>query len=169
MENKRNYQLLDQFSGRKCEVSLHTLVGNFVISTYIHHSFFYELDNENIYLKDGMNNQNDIFTELNSITEVKNLCDDIYHDVVDLVIDNFIISVCLLEEKPKYPKCHKCGNEICIPEDNWYINGYDGYENIYDGDVELISSLHFCSNCITEFIGEIPCNEPDWFGGEYHE
>ena len=155
MENQRNYQLLDQFLNRECQVSLHTRIGSVVISTYTHKCFDYEIDEDNIYLKDLMNGQNDIFTELDSIIEVENLCDDVYRDAVSIITKEFIVSVCCLEERPQHPKCHKCGEEIIIPEDNWSVRGYDGYGNVYDGDVEKINGLHFCGECIFGFIGEV--------------
>lgn len=171
--NERNYQLLDQFLGRKCSVSIRSLTDFTLDASYIYQSFTYYLEDEFIYLEDEINDR-EAFTyfELGKVKEIKNLCDNIYHDVVTFVIeDEYLIDVCTLESKPMFPKCHHCKKDILIPEAvNWSIHGYDCFENPYDGNCDVVNGLNFCSDCIQEFVGEIEVpEEPDYFGGEYNE
>jgi len=162
MENQRNYQLLNQFLGMKCSVSIRSLTDFTLDASCIYQSFTYYLEDQYIYFEDETNDR-EAFTyfELDKVKDIKNLCDDLYHDVVTFLIeDEYVIDVCTLESKPVLPRCHKCGNEIQIPEDNWHINGIDGYENRYDSDVWIIHNLNFCTDCIENLIGELPDNNP---------
>jgi len=155
-----NYQLLDQFKGMECEVGVRLLKSSNLDATFIYHSFNYYLEDNQIFLEDGTNSREaNTYFGLDEIKEIKNLNedkDDPYHDVVTFMTDEYVIDVCTLEEPFQYPKCHKCGIEIQIPEAvNWHILGHDCYENPYDGDSDVVGSLNFCSNCIQEFVGSI--------------
>ena len=153
----KDYQLLDQFRGMKCSVGFHSITNTNILTSYIYQSFTYYLEDEFIYLEDETNNK-EAFTyfELDKVNEIKNLNDRLYHDVVTFYTDEYVIDVCTLEEKPVFPKCHKCGNEILIPEAiNWHVAGYSGYENPYDNDMDIVDRLNFCSECIVGFIGSI--------------
>jgi len=154
---EKNLGLLDQFRGMKCSVGFHSITDTNILTSYIYQSFTYYLDDGFIYLEDGINDR-EAFTyfELSKIKEIKNLNDSLYHDVVTFYTDEYVIDVCTLEEKPVFPKCHKCKKDILIPEAvNWHVTGYSGYENPYDNDMDIIDSLNFCSECIAGFIGSI--------------
>jgi len=154
---EKNLGLLDQFRGMKCSVGFHSITDTNILTSYIYQSFTYYLEDGFIYLEDGINDR-EAFTyfELSKAKEIKNLNDSLYHDVVTFYTDEYVIDVCTLESKPVFPKCHKCGNEILIPEAiNWHITGYSGYENPYDNDMNIIDNLNFCSECIVGFIGSI--------------
>ena len=151
---ERNYQLLDQFKGMECEVGFHSITDITLNASYVYRSFAYHLEDDLIYLEDRASKEF-TYLGLSKISEIKNLNDSLYH-VVTLKADGYIIDICTLEEPFQYPKCHKCGNEIHIPEAvTWHILGWDCYENPYDGDSRLVSSLDFCSECIKEFVGSI--------------
>jgi len=173
MENQRNYQLLDQFAERKCEVCFHSLLESIVSATYVYQNFTYYIDSDNqIYFQDQTEEESNTYFELDKVIEITNLWnDDVYHDVITFKTNEFVIDICLLEKEPKYPICQKCGKDILIPEAvNWHVCGYDCYENPYDGYSDVVNGLSFCSDCIAEFVGEIEVpEEPDCFGGEYHE
>ena len=152
MGNQKNYQLLDRLSNMRCEVCIHSRQGNVIIATYLHNLFYYETDEDYIYLKDSMCCQNNTYTELNGILEIKNLSDDLYEDVVDLITDDFIISVATLEERPKNVVCHKCGKEIQEIDHPWIINQLAEYGSQFDGD---FISLVFCDDCLVDFVGMV--------------
>lgn len=152
---EKNYQLLNQFQGMKCEVGFRSTTDSTLNASYIYHSFNYHLEDDLIYLEDARTNEF-TYLGLNEISEFKNLNDDLYNDVVTFKTNGYIIDICTLEEPFQYPKCHKCGNEIYIPEAvTWHVIGWDCYENPYDGDSNVVNGLNFCSGCIQEFIGSI--------------
>jgi hypothetical protein len=97
MEN--NYQLLDQFSGMKCEVGVRMLTDSNLSSSFIYQSFTYYLEDSFIYLEDETNTK-EAFTrfELDEIKEINHLDDSLYHDVVSFRTDEYIVEVCTLEE-----------------------------------------------------------------------
>ena len=155
MEN--NYQLLDQFLGMKCEVGFHSITDVTLNASYVYQSFTYHLEDEFIYLEDETNSK-EAFTyfELDKIKEINNLGNYLYKDVVTFKTDEHIIDICTLEEPFVYPKCHKCGKDILIPEAvNWRVIGHSCYENPYDNDMDIIDNLNFCSDCMVGFIGSI--------------
>lgn len=153
---EKNYNLLNQFVGFECEISFRSLIGNIISATYIYQSFSYNIDDGFIYLQDESNNDCNTYIQLEKIIEVKNLCDDLYKDVVSIYYGDYIIDVGIIEKPFVYPKCHKCGKEIHIPEEsNWGVFGREGYENPYDGDMDVVRSLEFCSECMVGFIGEV--------------
>ena len=157
MENQRNYQLLNEFLGMKCALGVRSLTDSILDAAFIYQSFTYYLEDEYIYLEDETNNR-EAFTyfELSKIKEIKNLGDNLYHDVVSFVTDEYIIEVCTLEEPFVYPKCHKCKKDILIPEAvTWCVLGHSCYENPYDNDMNIIDGLNFCSECMVGFIGSI--------------
>lgn len=153
-----NYQLLDQFQGMKCGVGIRLLTNSNLSTSFIYQSFTYYLEDGFIYLEDNTNNK-EAFTHfpLSEIKEIKNLYNnDLYHDVISFKTDEYIVDIGTLEEPFIYPKCHRCGSEIHVPEAvTWHVLGYDCYENPYDGDSNVINSLNFCSNCIQEFVGNV--------------
>lgn len=154
---EKNLGLLDQFRGMKCSVGFHSITDINILTSYIYQSFTYYLEDGLIYLEDETNDR-EAFTyfELDKVKEIKNLNDSLYHDVVTFETDEYIIDVCTLESKPVFPKCHKCGKDILIPEAvNWHVLGHSCYENPYDNDMDIIDSLSFCSDCIVGFIGSI--------------
>ena len=155
MEN--NYQLLNQFSGMKCSVGVRSLTNSNLSASFIYQSFTYYIEDGFIYLEDETNDREASSQfELSEIKKIENLCDNLYHDVVSFWMDGFIIEVCTLEEPFVYPKCHKCGKDILIPEAvNWRVLGHSCYENPYDNDMDIIDGLNFCSECIVGFIGSI--------------
>lgn len=157
MENQRNYQLLDQFLGMKCSVGVRSLTDYNLDAAFIYQSFTYYLEDNLIYLEDETNSR-EAFTyfELDKVKEIKNLGDNLYHDVVTFYTDEYVIDVCTLDEPFIYPKCHKCGKDILIPEAvNWRVLGYECYENPYDNDMDIVDGLNFCSDCMVGFIGSI--------------
>ncbi len=154
---EKNLQLLNQFLGMKCEVGVRSLNNGILSASFIYQSFTYYLEDNLIYLEDETNTK-EAFTrfELDKVKEIKNLNDGLYHDVVSFWIDGYVIEVCTLEEPFIYPKCHKCGKDILIPEAvNWHVTGHSCYENPYDNDMNIIDNLNFCSDCIVGFIGSI--------------
>jgi hypothetical protein len=154
---KRNYQLLNEFLGMKCSVGFRSLTDYTLDASYVYQSFTYYLDDGFIYLEDETNNR-EAFTyfELDKVKEIKNLGDNLYHDVVSFKTDEYIIEVCTLEEPFVFPKCHKCGKDILIPEAvTWRVLGHSCFENPYDNDMDIIDNLNFCSECIVGFIGSI--------------
>lgn len=157
MENERNYQLLNEFLGMKCSVGVRSLTDYTLDAAYVYQSFTYYLEGEYIYLEDESNNR-EAFTyfELNKVKEIKNLGDNLFSDVVSFVMDEYMVEICTLEEPFVFPKCHKCGNEIHIPEAvNWRVLGHSCYENPYDNDMDIVDGLNFCSDCMAGFIGSI--------------
>jgi len=155
---EKNLELLNQFSGMKCEVGVRMLTNSNLSASYIYQSFNYYLDDDGfIYLEDETNTK-EAFTyfELSEVKKIENLDNSLYHDVVSFMIDGYIVEVCTLEEPFVYPKCHKCGKDILIPEAvNWHVLGHSCYENPYDNDMDIIDGLNFCSDCIVGFIGSI--------------
>lgn len=160
MGNKRNYNLLDQFWSRECEIYINLLTED-THATYLYPSFYYTVEDENIVLSSGTNDELNTYIPLDKIIEVKNLYDDnVYQDSIDIVTDGFIVSVCTIDEKlvPVFPKCHRCGNEIHTPEESiWRVTGDCTYGSEYDyeGGYDDVCGLVFCDSCISEFVGEV--------------
>jgi len=156
---KKNYNLLDQFVDRKCEVSFHSLLDNTLSATYVYSSFSYQLTDEYIQLQDQSEDDCVLTSiELDKINLIANLVDDFYFDVVSIKTNDYIVGVCTLERKFIYPRCFKCGKQILIPEETiWYIHGNANYGSYYDDPEEnsIINSLHFCDNCIANFVEEV--------------
>lgn len=159
-----NHQLLDQFWGKKCEVNYCSRVGSKVVGVrYKHEYFYYELGDDGIWLKDQMNNENNIYLQLDFEVTIENASGNI----INLITNDYFVEIVV--EEIYYPKCHHCGKEIHTSEDNWHINGIDGYGNRFDGDVWIIHNLNFCTDCIENLIGELPDDNPYCgidFGGE---
>ena len=155
MEN--NYQLLNEFLGMKCSVGVRSLTNSNLSASFIYQSFTYYIEDGFIYLEDETNDREASSQfELSEIKKIENLCDNIYRDVVSFWMDGFIIEVCTLEEPFIFPKCHRCGKDILIPEAvNWHVLGHSCYENPYDNDMDIVDRLNFCSECIVGFIGSI--------------
>ncbi len=154
---EKNLQLLDQFLGMKCEVGVRSLTGGILSASFIYQSFTYYIEDNLIYLEDETNTK-EAFTrfEISDVKKINNLNDGFYHDVVSFWMDGYVIEVCTLEEPPVFPKCHKCGKDILIPEAvNWHVLGHSCYENPYDNDMDIVNGLNFCSDCIVGFIGSI--------------
>jgi len=156
---KKNYSLLDQFNDRKCEVSFHSLSNDTLSATYVYNSFFYELTDECIILKDESEDDCVVTSiDLSKINSVSNLTDDFYVDVVSIKTNDYILGVCTLERKFIYPRCYKCGKQILVPNETiWYIHGQVNYDSHYDDPEEnsIVNSLHFCDSCVVGFVGEI--------------
>jgi len=154
---EKNYQLLNEFLGMKCSVGVRSLTNSNLSASFIYQSFTYYLEDGFIFLEDETNDREASSQfELSEIKKIENLCDNLYRDVVSFWMDGFIIEVCTLEEPFVYPKCHRCGKEIHIPEAvNWHVLGHSCYENPYDNDMDIIDNLNFCSECIVGFIGNI--------------
>jgi len=158
---KNNYNLLDQFNDRKCEVSFHSLLNNALSATYVYDSFSYQLTNEYIQLHDQ--SEDDCVAtsiELDKINSISNLNNDFYFDVVSIKTNDYIVGVCTLEKKFIYPRCYKCGKEILVPDETiWRIHsGSINYGSHYDDGVnsgEIVNSLDFCDSCIFSFVGEV--------------
>lgn len=148
---RKNLELLNQFKGRRCEISL---INHPLYATYIYQTFNYEVEEECLNLKDETESECNTTIELNRIIEIKNLnVKNVYDDVVDIKTGDFVLSITLLEEKPKYPRCFKCRKEIKIPEESiWNINGFGNYGSHYDGDK---LNINVCDDCMYDFIGEI--------------
>lgn len=132
----KNYQLLDQFIDRKCEVGFHYLTDDRLSASYNYNSFLYELnlDEGYIYLIDQDDEDCRTCIPLNEVVEVTNLTDDLYMDVVDIKFTDKIIGVCCAERKPVPVICNKCKHEFQEDEQIWYINQQGEYNSIYDGD-----------------------------------
>lgn len=154
---EKNYQLLNEFLGMKCSVGVRSLTNSNLSASFIYQSFTYYIEDGFIYLEDETNDRETSSQfELSEIKKIENLCDNLYRDVVSFWMDGFIIEVCTLEEPFIFPKCHKCGKDILIPEAvNWHVAGHSCYENPYDNDMDIIDNLNFCSECIVGFIGSI--------------
>jgi hypothetical protein len=154
---EKNYQLLNEFLGMKCSVGVRSLTNSNLNASFIYQSFTYYLEDGFIFLEDETNDREASSQfELSEIKKIENLCDNLYRDVVSFWMDEFIIEVCTLEEPFIFPKCHKCGKDILIPEAvNWHVLGHSCYENPYDNDMDIIDGLNFCSDCIVGFIGNI--------------
>lgn len=148
---KKNFDLLNQFKGRRCEI---TLINHPLYVTYVYQSFNFEVDEEYLNLKDETESESNTTIELRKIIEVSSLnVNDIQNDVIDIKTNNFILSITLLEEQPEYPRCFKCGKKIKTPEDSiWNISGSGNYGSHYDGDK---ININVCDNCMYGFIGEI--------------
>ena len=160
---KKNFNLLDQFNDRKCEISFHSLLDNSLSATYVYDLFSYELTDEYICLKD-QSDDDCILTsipliKIDSVVNLNNDVLDVYSDVVSLKCkcDDYIVSVCTLERKFIYPRCYKCGKEILDFDSIWYIHGNANYGSHYDSpeDNLIINSLSFCDDCVHSFIGEV--------------
>ncbi|MDD4644349.1 MAG: hypothetical protein PHW90_04910 [Bacilli bacterium] len=154
---EKNYQLLNEFLGMKCSVGVRSLTNSNLFASFIYQSFTYYIEDGFIYLEDETNDREASSQfELSEIKKIENLCDNLYRDVVSFWMDGFIIEVCTLEEPFIFPKCHKCGKDILIPEAvNWHVAGHSCYENPYDNDMDIIDNLNFCSDCMVGFIGSI--------------
>jgi len=154
---EKNYQLLNEFLGMKCSVGVRSLTNSNLSASFIYQSFTYYIEDGFIYLEDETNDREASSQfELSEIKKIENLCDNIYRDVVSFWMDGFIIEVCTLEEPFIFPKCHRCGKDILIPEAvNWHVLGHSCYENPYDNDMDIVDRLNFCSECIVGFIGSI--------------
>lgn len=156
-----NLNLLDQFNGMEC------LIFSYPIDKtnykYVSKSFFYELDKNFLHLKDLTSEITGSSINLYEITDVESLGEDVYHDLVRIrTNNNMTYAIKTIEKKPIPITCHRCGNEIQIPEAvAWHVHGYDGYKNPYDGDSDIVNGLRFCSDCIFDFVGEIPCGKVD--------
>jgi len=152
---RKNLELLNQFKGRRCEISLNN---HPLYVTYVYYSFNYESDEEYLTLKDETESESNTTIELNKIIEVKNLhANNIYNDVVDIKTNDFTLSITLLEEQQEYPRCFKCGKKIKTPEDSiWCISGSGNYGSYYDGES---LNINVCDNCMYGFIGEIKESE----------
>lgn len=152
---KKNFDLLNQFKGRRCEI---VLINHPLYATYIYQLFNFEIDEEYLIFKDETESESNTTIELSKIIEVKNLnVDNIYNNVVDIKTNDFILSITLLEEQPEYPRCFKCGNKIKTPEDSiWNISGSGNYGSHYDGEK---LNINICDNCMYGFIGEIKESE----------
>ena len=154
---EKNYQLLNEFLGMKCSVGVRSLTNSNLSASFIYQSFTYYIEDGFIYLEEETNDREaSSQIELSEIKKIENLCDNIYRDVVSFWMDGFIIEVCTLEEPFIFPKCHRCGKDILIPEAvNWHVLGHSCYENPYDNDMDIVDRLNFCSECIVGFIGSI--------------
>ena len=154
---EKNYQLFNEFLGMKCSVRVRSLTNSNLSASFIYQSFTYYLEDGFIFLEDETNDREASSQfELSEIKKIENLCDNLYRDVVSFWMDGFIIEVCTLEEPFIFPKCHRCGKDILIPEAvNWHVLGHSCYENPYDNDMDIVDRLNFCSECIVGFIGSI--------------
>ena len=81
-----------------------------------------------------------------------NLTDDVYHDVIDIKTDKYILSICSKEEKPVVPVCSKCKKEFGEYDNSWNINQQAGYDSLRDGD-EI--SVKICDSCFEKMFGEL--------------
>ena len=153
----KGFNLLNQFLERKCEVSFHSLLDEGLSATYIYGSFWYELDEDYMIFSDCNEEEHNTSFKIDNIIDINNISDDVYWDVVSFKSENYMVKVCLMEDKPVLPKCFKCGREIDVDEIVWGINGNAGYESNYDDydDVMVLNSLKICDECLYEWVGEV--------------
>lgn len=172
---REKYWLLDRFIGKECKVFSRPIDNDAVDNEYIIKSFYYEMDEFFLRLKDATNNQVKTTVRLDEISDIFNLGDDvdIYDDLVKVKTHYHTTYYIKINEKRPVPiKCHKCGKEINFIEDKWFIHGYDSWLNAYDGDLWQIHELSFCTECVSNLIGELADDNPYRdidFGGECHE
>jgi hypothetical protein len=150
----KNFELLNRFCGRKCEIDFTFSNGTRpLFATYIFHEFDYTLDEEYIRFEDTTETECDTSIELSRITLVKNLDEDIYNDVVAIVTEDFTVSVCLLEEKPIIPRCDRCKKELDNNEQVWFINQMGEYNSsCRDGQNVQVK---VCDSCFEGMFGKM--------------
>lgn len=145
----KDFQLLDQFIDRKCEVSFHYLTEDKLSASYNYNLFSYELDNEYISLLDKNDNDCRTYVHLDEVIEVTNLTDDLYTTVVSIKYKDKVISICCAEQKPVPIRCDKCGHVFDENEQIWSINQQGEYGSIYDGDW---ISKRLCDSCVSWLV-----------------
>lgn len=121
----KNYEVLNQFIGRKVEVFFHSLTLPYS-ATYRYNSFTWKVCEEDLCLGDSEESDNKTFINTNEIKSIKNLTEDIYTTVLDLCTGDFMVSICCVEEKVKLHSCNHCGKEIEFNE--YWLSG--SYGNI---------------------------------------
>lgn len=152
---------MDKFVGHKVQLS-----SKFGDLTFNYNNFDYDLDPENVLiLKDADDKDCKTYIRLELINSITNLINEDYEDALykDVVTINYCdtcLNICCAEQKPTYPKCHKCGNEIKIPiQSIWKLEGKVNFGSHFDSPYNAlmykVHDLRFCDNCIYEFVGNI--------------
>lgn len=140
-QNKTSITRLDQFINHKVVVGFLNPNSNHILQEF---KWKYDDEYENLVLYDEKEREAKTYIPLVDITEVTNLTDDIYFDVIDVKTKDNIFSVCTMEERPISPICSKCGKDLS----NEYTHTIDleiGFGSKYDGN-----AIHrkYCEDCI---------------------
>jgi hypothetical protein len=124
-ERKCELKKLQQFQGHRVEVSFNTHThDNNVMVTFVYNNFDFDNGEYILCLFDSKDETLNARLEKNLITTVTNIDEDIYHDVVHIYTNNFILSITTLEEPIRLPRCNHCGNEIEYNE--YWLDGAYG-------------------------------------------
>ena len=155
-----NLSPLNKFKNHKVSISIYDFQEQYSIaSTYVYGQLDFFIDNDELILIDQTEEESDTKVRISHVKIIKNLCDNLYHDVVDLVLDERIVSISCAEEEPKYPRCFKCGKEIKDNDTIWHIGGNASYGSHYDSAGnelnDILNALPICDNCVFEWIGKL--------------
>lgn len=163
---KTDVEVLNEFAGHKVELSSIKPDFTFMFQSY---DWKYGNNQESLILYDLEENESGIkipLAEIQKITQID--ADDIYRDVVEIHTDTYKLSICCMDERPRLPRCYKCGEEIHSDDTKWCVNSIVNYGSHYDSEgnitSDFVNGLNFCDNCIHDFIGDIEVQE---VGGYY--
>lgn len=145
-----NLNRLSQFQNMCCEVSINAHThDNKMMATYTYDSFDFENNDFILCLFDSKDESLNTRIDKSLIIGVFNLDEDVYHDVISVYTNDFILSVTTLEKPISLPHCNYCHEEIGLNDNIYWLDGANG-------------KLRLCENCVTPLY-------PDMEVGVYND
>jgi predicted Zn-ribbon and HTH transcriptional regulator len=146
-----NYQLLDRFKEMECSIFSYPLDNEVVDTNYISKSFYYEMDENFLYLKDASDNRIKTCIRISEIADIYNQDENVYNDLIRIKTYYHTTYYIHTNEKTPVPEyCDKCGHVFDKDDQVWVINQKGQYGSVFDGDWIC---KRLCDDCVSGFVG----------------